>query len=179
MTLVDWAVIAILAIAFFSGLAQGFFRSICGLGGLILGLAVAAWNYHHLAAILDRFIRVEAASDAVAFALILIVVILVTGLIGNVLAKTFKLIGLGWLDALAGGAFGLLQGALLVTILILVTVAFFPQTRWIADARLPQDFFGAAHLGSNITPAQLGDRIREGLRQWERESPKWLHPTQN
>lgn len=179
MTLVDWAVIAILAVAFLSGLAQGFFRSICGIGGLILGLAVAAWNYHHLAAALDRFIRMEAASDAIAFALILILVILITGLIGHVLAKTFRLIGLGWLDTLAGGVFGLLQGALIVTILILVTVAFFPQTRWIADATLPQKFFGAAHVGSNITPAQLGDRIRKGLKQWEEKSPQWLHPSQD
>lgn len=179
MTLVDWAVIAILAIAFFSGLAQGFFRSICGLGGLILGLAVAAWNYHHLAAVLNRFIRMEAASNAVAFVLILILVILITGMIGNVLAKTFKLIGLGWLDALAGAVFGLLQGAIIVTILILVVVAFFPQARWMADARLPRQFFGAAHLGSNITPSQLGDRIRDGLKQWEIESPNWLHPSQN
>lgn len=179
MTLVDWAVIAILAISLLSGLAQGFFRSICGLGGLILGLAVAAWNYHHLAAILDRFIRIEAVSDAVAFLLIAIIVIVIIGFIGNVLAKTFRLVGLGWLDALAGGAFGLVQGAIIVTILILVVVAFFPQTRWIANAQLPRQFFGAAHMGSNITPAQLGDRIREGLRQWEQESPKWLHPTQN
>lgn len=179
MTIVDWTVIAILAISILSGLAQGFFRSICGLGGLILGLAVAAWNYHPLAALLDRFIRIEAVSNAIAFALILIVVLLVTALIGNVLAKTFKLIGLGWLDALAGAAFGLLQGTIIVTILILVVVAFFPQTRWIADARLPRQFFGAAHLGSHITPAELGDRIRDGLKQWEIESPKWLHPSQN
>ncbi len=179
MTLVDWAVVAILAIAFFSGLAQGFFRSICGLGGLILGLAVAAWNYHRLAASLDRFIRVEAASDTVAFSLILVAVILVTGLIGHVLAKTFRLIGLGWLDSLAGGVFGLLQGALLVTILILVIVAFFPQARWMADAKLPQRFFGAAHLGSHITPSELGERIRNGLKQWEKQSPQWLHPSQD
>ena len=177
LTPVDWAVIVILAIAVISGLAQGFFRSVCGLGGLILGLAVAAWNYHHLAGIFLRFLRVEAVANVVAFLLIFILVVAVAALIGHLLAKAFSLIGLGWLDGLAGGVFGLFQGAVIIIILILVAVAFFPQqAHWLADAQLPRQFFAAAHIGSNITPSELGDRIRSGLNEWERRSPRWLHP---
>jgi membrane protein required for colicin V production len=179
LTPVDWAVIAILIVAILSGLAQGFFRSVCGLGGLILGLAVAAWNYHRLAATLLRFLRVEAVANVVAFLLIFILVVAIAGFIGHLLAKTFKLIGLGWLDGLAGGAFGLIQGAVIITVLILVAVAFFPQeAHWLADAQLPRQFFGATHMSSHITPSNLGDRIRSGLREWENKSPEWLHPGQ-
>jgi membrane protein required for colicin V production len=179
VTPVDWAVIAILVVAVISGLAQGFFRSICGLGGLILGLAVASWNYRHLAATLSRFLRIEAVADVAAFLLIFILVVAIAAFIGHVLAKTFSLVGLGWLDGLAGGAFGLVQGAVIVTILILVAVAFFPQEgHWIAEAQLPRQFFAAAHVGSNITPSTLGDRIRDGLKEWENKSPEWLHPNQ-
>ena len=179
MSYVDWAVVAILVIAFLSGLAQGFFRSICGLGGLILGLAVAAWNYHHLGTIFNKFIHPEGLSNAIAFIVIAIAVIVITGFIGHLFAKVFKLIGLGWLDGLAGGFFGLIQGALIVVIFILVMVAFFPQAHWIADAQIPRRFFAAAHLGSQITPSELGERVRSGLREWESQSPKWLHPSQN
>ena len=56
----------------------------------------------------------------------------------------FHSIGLGCLDRIAGGSFGFLQGVLLVTLGILVTVAFFPQAHWLADARLPRYFFGPA-----------------------------------
>jgi len=177
MTPVDWVVIAILAISFFSGLAQGFFRSICGLGGLILGLAVAAWNYHHFSMSLSRFIRVPAVADAVAFILIALAVIIVAGFIGHVFAKAFKLIGLGWLDGLAGGVFGLVQGAVILSILILICAAFFPQeTHWIAEGELSRQFIGATHLSIHITPSNLGDQIREGLRSWESKAPQWLHP---
>ncbi len=100
LSLVDWAVIVILAVAFFSGLAQGFFRSICGLAGLILGLAVAAWNYHHLAASLSSFIHSEGVAETIAFLLILVAVIVIAGFVGQLLAKAFSLIGLGWLDGL-------------------------------------------------------------------------------
>ena len=67
----------------------------------------------------------------------------------------------------------------IVVIGILVVVSFFPQTHWIADARLPRMFFGACHVSANITPAELGERVRSGLRAWEAESPHWMHPGQS
>lgn len=176
MTVVDWAVVIILACAVIGGLAQGFFRSVCSLGGLILGLVLAAWNYAHLAAVMMPVIRVAAVADTIAFLLIALLVMAIIGLIGNLLARAFRLLGLGWLDALAGGVFGFLQGIVLVVIGMLVMVAFFPQVQWIAAARLPRMFFGACHVSANVTPAELGARIRSGLHTWEAESPRWMHP---
>ncbi len=176
MTLVDWVIVIILISAVFGGLAQGFFRSVCSLGGLILGLVIAAWNYEHLASLLIPLVRIPAVANTIGFLLIAIVVSALIGLIGNLLAKAFRLLGLGWLDSLAGGVFGIFQGIVLVVIALLVIVAFFPQVHWIAEARLPRMFFGACHVSSNVTPSELGERIRNGLRTWEAESPEWMHP---
>jgi hypothetical protein len=63
-----------------------------------------------------------------------------------------------------------------VTFCILIIVAFFPEERWLAEARLPRMFFGACHLSSHMTPTELGDRVRQGLRTLEIESPEWMHP---
>jgi len=178
MTLVDWAVIIIMVAAVFGGLFQGFFRSVCSFGGLILGLVVAAWNYDRLAAVMIPLIRIQAIASTIAFLLIALIVMALISLIGNLLAKAFSAVGLGWLDGLAGAIFGFFQGVLLVVIGILVIVAFFPQVHWIADAKLPRMFFGACHLGSNVTPSELGERVRSGLRTWEEQSPGWLHPGQ-
>lgn len=178
MTLVDWAVVIIMVIAVLVGLSQGFFRSVCSLGGLILGLVVAAWNYDRLAALFLPLIKVPAVADTIAFIVIALVIMALISLIGSMLAKAFKLLGLGWLDGLAGAVFGFFQGIVLVVIAILVIVAFFPQVRWIADARLPRMFFGACHVGSTFTPGELGERVRSGLKTWEIESPPWLHPGQ-
>src|SRR6266567_4839335 len=176
MTLVDWAVVIILIGAVLGGLSQGFFRSVCSLGGLILGLVIAAWNYGHLASLLLPLVRIAAIANTIAFLLIAIVVSALIGLIGSMLAKAFRLLGLGWLDSLAGGVFGFFQGVVLVVIALLVVVAFFPEVHWIAEARLPRMFFGAAHVSSNVTPSELGERVRSGLRTWEAESPRWMHP---
>jgi hypothetical protein len=65
---------------------------------------------------------------------------------------------------------------LLVTLIVLVAVAFFPEEHWLTEARLPKHFFGACHLSTHITPAELAERTRLGLRLLEHESPKWMHP---
>lgn len=179
MTLVDWAVVIIMLSAVIAGMAQGFFRSVCSLGGLILGLAIAAWNYGRLAAVLLPVVRITAVANTIAFLLIALLVMLAIGLIGNLLAKAFKMIGLGWLDGIAGAIFGFFQGIVLVVVFILVIVAFFPQQQWLAESSLPRMFFGALHVSTHMTPSELSARVHSGLRAIEEESQQLLHSGRN
>jgi len=175
-TWVDWAILFIMAAAVLGGLSQGFFRSASSLGGLLLGLVIAAWNYGHVAALFIPAIRIRAVADTIAFVLIALLVMAVCAVIGASLAKAFHLLGLGCLDGLAGAAFGFLQGVFLVTLGILVIVTFFPEEHWLAEAKLPKMFLGTCHLSAHLTPAKLAGRIRQGLKTLEEESPRWLHP---
>jgi membrane protein required for colicin V production len=179
MTLVDWAVVIIMASAVIAGMAQGFFRSVCSLGGLVLGLAVASWNYGRLAQIFLPLFRIPAVANTIAFLLIALLVMALIGFIGNMLAKAFKMIGLGWLDGIAGAIFGFFQGVVLVIVFILVIVAFFPQEQWLADSNLPRMFFGALHVSTHMTPSELSARVRDGLRTVETESERMLHSNHN
>ncbi len=67
MNMVDWAIVIILGCAVVGGLIQGFFRSVCSMGGLILGLVIAAWNYSRLGAVLIPIARIPAIADTIAF----------------------------------------------------------------------------------------------------------------
>lgn len=144
MTWVDWAIVIFLVISVLGGLQQGFFRSVCSLGGLLLGLVLGAWNYPRVAELLRPFVHIEQAADTIGFLLIALVVMALAGVLGSFLAKTLHKLGLGCLDRLAGGIFGLFQGALLVTLCILVAVAFFPTAHWLEEGKLPRQFFGRA-----------------------------------
>lgn len=175
MTLVDWAVVIIMLSAVIAGMAQGFFRSICSLGGIVLGLAVASWNYGRLASIFLPLFRYAAIANTIAFLLIALLVMALAALLGNLLAKAFRIIGLGWLDGIAGAIFGFFQGVLLVVVFILVVVAFFPQEQWLAQSTLPRMFFGALHVSTHMTPTELSERVRTGLRSIEEESQRLLH----
>ena len=143
---------------------------------LVLGILLASWNYMRVAVPIRSWLRSEGAANAVAFILIAIVVAAVTSAIGIFLAKVFQKIGLGCLDSLAGALFGWFQGMLLVTVFLLVTVAFFPETEWLTQSRLPKYFFGVLHVSAAVSPAGLSERVHQELRRLEQESPTWMHP---
>jgi membrane protein required for colicin V production len=176
MTLVDLAIVILIVLSVLEGLSEGFFRSVFSLGGLLLGLVLAAWNYGLVAALLMPLVRIEPVADTIGFLLIALVFMVAAGIVGTSLAKAVHQLGLGCLDKLAGGAFGFVKGALLVMLCILVAVAFFPRASWLVEARLPRLFFGACHVSTHMSPDVLAQRVRDGLKIIERESPLWLHP---
>jgi membrane protein required for colicin V production len=176
MTLVDWAIVITMCGFVLAGLVQGFFRTACSLVGLIFGLSLAAWNYWRIASILIALVKVEAIANAIGFFFIAIFVFAIANLIGRVLGKALEWMGLGCLDMLAGAVLGFFQGLVFVTLCVLVGVAFFPESAWLKDSRLPRQFFGALHMSMRVTPGELTDRVREGFHKMELESPEWVHP---
>lgn len=176
MIWVDWGIVIALASSVIGGLVQGFFRTACSLIGLIFGLTLAAWNYGRVAALFRPLVRVEAIANAIGFFLIALIVMVIANAIGAVLSRILNKIGLGCLDSLAGGVLGFFQGVVLVTLAITVTVAFFPQAGWLAQSRLARQFFGACHMSTHLSPEELADKVRHGLRLLEQETPPWMHP---
>ena len=179
MVWVDLAIVVVMVLAVVGGFAQGFLRSFCSLAGLVAGLSVGAWNYGRIAVLLLPLVHSEAVADTIGFLLIALLVMALAAVAGEVLSKAVHEIGLGCLDRIVGAVFGVLQGALMVTIVILVAVAVFPRAHWLENARLPRLFFRACNLSADVTPADLAERIRQGLKILEEETPRWLHPGVN
>ena len=175
MTLVDWIIVVVLAMAVLTGIARGFFRSAFSLAGLVLGLTLAAWNYWRLAALLKMMIHSVELADAISFIVIALLVMAVAAILGSLLAEFFEKVGLGCLDRLAGGLFGFVEGLVFVMVAILVTVAFFPQTVWLTEARLPRYFFGALHVSIRVTPSRLSERVSKELHTLESETENLIH----
>jgi membrane protein required for colicin V production len=176
MIWVDWVILLVILLAVLGGMREGFFRSVCSTAGLLLGLALAAWNYGLLATWLIFFVRIEAVANVIGFLAIALAVMATAGLAGQMISKTVHGMGLGCLDRLLGAALGLLQGALLVMVVILVALAFYPNAHWLVRAKLPKYFFSACHMTARMSPDELADRIRHGLLVLEEETPQWLHP---
>jgi membrane protein required for colicin V production len=175
MDWVDLVILAVLAGAIFVGMVQGFFRTTCSLLGLVLGVVLASWNYLRLAAVLKRMVPLDSVADAIAYLAIAVAVMIAANVAGVVLKKFFRWMGMGCIDTLGGAIAGFVQGALLVTVCILVTVAFFPQTEWLTRAKFPQLFFGTCHLSTHMSPDELSERVRGGLKTLKHELPQWTH----
>jgi membrane protein required for colicin V production len=179
LTLVDWVIVLILAGAVLAGIARGFLRSVFSLAGLVVGVTLASWNYWRIAAILRPMIHSDQVADAVGFLIIALVIMAAAAIIGSLLAKFFEKVGLGCLDRMAGAIFGFVEGFLFVMLCILVTVAFFPQTEWLTQARLPRYFFGALHVSVQVTPPRLSERVRKELQTLQSKSAEWINEEKN
>ena len=176
LTWIDWIIVIVIVLSALSGLAQGLMRIALSLAGLVGGLALAAWNYRRVAQRLVPLVSSERAADAIAFIAIALAVMVIMGILATLATRTVKGMGLGCLNRFAGAIFGALQGVVLVTLCILVAVAFFPHAQWLRDSRLPRQFFGVCHLSTQMSPSDLSRKVREGLQELRERTPGWMHP---
>ncbi len=176
MNPVDVAIVLLLVLSAALGFRSGLIRSVCSLLGLFAGVVIASWNYKWFADVRYPLLKSRAASEAVWFCLIALMVMVVSGLLGMLIKKLIHGVGLGWLDRGLGLIFGLLRGALLAIVCIVVLAAFFPDTRWLGDARVAPYFLSMTHVTTRMTPRELEAKIGYGLGVLEENSPKWLKP---
>lgn len=178
LTPLDWAIVAVIAVSVLLALLQGFFVEVCALGGLIAGVILAGQYYLNVVPWVGRLVHGYAASHAVAFLLVALAVMLAAGILGRVLRWILRRVGLGWADRLAGGAFGLVKGYVLVALALAALVAFFPHQPWLEQSQLVPYFMPGAHGSATVLPRDLGVRIQTGLHRLEHAGRREAAPGQ-
>jgi len=176
MAPIDGVIAAVLVLSVVTAARNGFFIETFSLAGVILGLLIASWNFQKPMPWLLRFIHTPPIAEAVAFLVIALLVMIAASLVGRLLRWSVHSIGLGWLDWLVGAAFGFLKGCVLVTLGVIALAAFLPHNGWLDHSELAHYFLAAAHTTATVTPNQLGERIRDGVKIIRDAQPDWLKP---
>lgn len=176
MTIVDWLILVVLVVSVLSAAKSGLFVEVFSLAGLILGLLLASWDYQRLTPWVGRWVRSVPLDQAVSFFIILLATMIVASIAGRFVRWSIQSVGLGWADRMAGAAFGLLKGCVLVTIAVMVIAAFWPGATWFRRSRLAPEFLSMARRVAVVAPADLADRIRSGVDVLKKEQPDWLKP---
>ncbi len=123
MNPVDVAILAVLGIFLLKGLLRGLVKEVCSLIGLVAGAFVAFRFYPPLAEILVGSVNLPTSVGvAVAFGLLFGFTYIFFVVLGYLLSRLFKAVFLGGANRVAGGLFGLVQGAILLS-LILFTIS--------------------------------------------------------
>lgn len=120
MNILDAIILICLIPALIQGLRKGFISQAISIVSVIAGIwasarfanLVANWVAQYITAS-DQVIKV------VAFALILVVVFIVLGLLGRLLEKILNFAFLGWVNKLLGVIFSLMKAFLLIGLVIL------------------------------------------------------------
>jgi len=135
MNWLDIVILVVAAIATFLGLRIGIIKAVLSLAGLIVGIILAGLYYVPLSEQLP-FIPQADVAKVVAFAIILIGVMVIVSVLARFLKWAASAIMLGWVNRLGGAVFGLVLGALLCSALLATWGKFFDVAGIISDSSL-------------------------------------------
>ena len=135
MNWLDIVIIVGIAITTFIGLKMGLIKAVLSLVGLIVGVILAKIFYVPLSEQLG-FISQPALAKVAAFAIIMIGVMIIAGVLAMVLKWVASMMLLGWVNHIGGAAFGLILGVILCSALLSLWIQFFGAEQTIAGSGL-------------------------------------------
>ncbi|MFO8053798.1 MAG: CvpA family protein [Bacteroidales bacterium] len=134
ITYVDIILIIPLLWFAYKGFCKGLIIELASLSALILGVYLAYHFSDYTAGLLTEKMKLETDYlHITAFALTFIAVVLLTYLTGKLLETVVKIAMLGFLNKLAGAAFGLIKAAMVLSVLLYMILSVDPSGRLIAE----------------------------------------------
>ena len=176
----NWFDVFLALILLWSGLAglrAGLARVVVGLVATIVGLVAGFWFYRIVAVKLAPWTKTPVIADVFGFLVIFLGVMLLGALVGMLLSRLLRWVGLSWFNHVLGALAGLLRGALVAAALLDLLIAYSPSPmpQFIERSRLAPY---ATELGAwlvDLAPRELKDAFTEqmeNLRQlWRHEAP--------
>jgi membrane protein required for colicin V production len=168
MNWIDWIVIGFIVMSVAGGFAEGFVRIGIGFAALIFGFVLASWFHGVAAGWIAPYIDSKGLASLLGFLMILIGIIMLGALVGWIIQRIFKLIGLSWLDRLAGAAFGVVRGIAVLSIFALVITAFFPKKMpaAVSKSQLAPYVLGLSKVLAEVTPYEIKNGFEESYHEF-------------
>ena len=103
----------------FKGFKNGFIIELASLAALVLGIFMAMhFSFYAEEYLRDNFEIAEKYRYIISFAITFIIVAVVVFIVGKLIHKLVSIIALGFLNRLAGGIFGLLKSAIVLSVVL-------------------------------------------------------------
>lgn len=169
MNWLDILLISIFVVSILAGAAYGLVRESVSLAAAILGIVFAARFYETAAQFPARWVDPYWA-NVIGFFLVLFAFQIAGALVGRGVSLVLRTAGIGWVDRVAGAAFGGVRAVVLSIGLILVVTAFPrpPLPDAIIGSRLAPYFVEASYVLSSITPPELKDAFSRNYEEVKR-----------
>jgi len=161
LTWIDAVFLAVLALSMLAGFVRGFVREALGLAAWVVALMVARVLAEPVAELMSGFIDSFDARLVLAFILVIFAIILLCGIVIRLVHAAIEWVGMGLLNRVAGAAFGVARGAVILLIAtVLITLTPLAELQAWQQAELRPTFI------------QLRDWAVSQLDQWDRELPE-------
>lgn len=160
MTWFDYAVIAIVGLSVVLAVVRGVVREIAALAGWAAALILSGLFAQDLAQWLPVALA-PMVKAVIAYLVIFLGVLLLSGLAGMLLAKLFRAAGLGFTDRAVGAVFGFARGALIVLVAVMLAgLTGLPKEPFWREAVLSGPIETAVLAAKPALPKDLAQRIR-------------------
>jgi len=160
MTWFDYAVISVVVLSVLLALFRGVVREIAALGGWAAALILSGLFAQDLAQWLPGSLS-HLLRAVIAYLIIFLGVLLLSGVIGLLLAKLFRAAGLGFTDRAVGALFGLVRGVVIVFIgVMLAGLTNLPKEPFWREAALSGPIETAVLAAKPALPKDLAQCIR-------------------
>jgi membrane protein required for colicin V production len=144
MNYLDIIILCFLGLLVFNGVRKGFIISLATLVALVLGAWAAIHFSGYISVILEQQFHPSGTwLPVLSFALTFLLIIILVLLIAKGLEKLISLAGMGLLNHIAGGIFGLLKGIVISSIILFIIAGFDPEQKLITSkAKETSIFYG-------------------------------------
>ena len=161
MNWLDYLLLAILLASALLSARKGFSREIVGLASAFGGLVLGMWFYGLAGSFLIPYVSSARVANLMGFLLVVFAVLVVGWMLGWIVSRFLRTIGLSFFDRLLGAAFGLVRGLLIAIALLTAYMAFGPEidsktvSASVLNSRITPYVLDASHVFVAIAPMEL------------------------
>ncbi len=161
MNVLDIILIAVMVLFAARGLMRGILKEAVSLGSILLGIFLASKLHHTIEPYLAIHIEDPGSVQAASYLVIFLLAVGLIWLLAKVVRDVFKFELTGWIDHALGAAFGLVEGAILSCIALLMLGTFMPQAAFLQESQLAPRAEPVLRLLSDFMPESLRQTMEE------------------
>jgi len=135
MNWLDIVILILIVVSILTGLKIGLIKAVLSMVGVVVGVVLAGQYSVALAEHLT-FISQPSLAKIAAFAIILIVVMIIAAVLASLIKWAVSAVMLGWVNRLGGAVFGLVLGAIFCGALLAMWVKFLGITEAVDESAL-------------------------------------------
>jgi len=160
MNFLDIILICIVSIFLLRGFFRGLVQEVLSLIAIVLAILLAS-NYQHLIVPhLELYITNEMTVSVLSYVLIFFGTLIVFWLLAKFIRSVLEISLLGWVDRLAGGIFGLVEGILIGLICLMFLQTFMPKSDFLNSSYLAPHSQHMVEMLADLAPESMRDGLK-------------------
>ena len=166
---IDWLLLGVIALSAVMGLMRGLVVEVLSLVVWVAAFWLAFVYGGHVSTLLEGSIASPSARMFLSYAVLFVAALVIGGIVTWLIGRLLKLSGLGGIDRLLGLLFGLVRGAALACVLVLLLgFTGMPQDAWWHESQLLPEFQRGAQamktwLPDAVAPYVQFERVRAAV----------------